>query len=194
QLRPAGAGEPASLSPPPGRGAGGAVPAAGSDQRKSLNDRSLSDLPGDVRHIALDGEGFRACYYRSQDGLKLYYREYGDAAADEERLPVLCLPGLTRNSRDFHDLALRLAPQRRVPAPGHRGRGKSAWDPDWRNYRPEMYLSDVFDLLAVADAPRVVVVGTSMGGLLAIGLTAYRPTCLAGVVLNDIGPELKPEG
>src|SRR5262249_27442968 len=145
QLRPAGAGEPAGLSPPPGRGAGGAVPAAGSDQRKSLNDRSLSDLPRDVRHIALDSRGFRERYYRSQDGLNFYYRESGGGGADDDRPPVLCLSGLTRNSRDFHDLALRLAPQRRVLAPDYRGRGKSAWDSDWRNYRPEMYLSDIFD-------------------------------------------------
>jgi Predicted hydrolases or acyltransferases (alpha/beta hydrolase superfamily) len=76
----------------------------------------------------------------------------------------------------------------------YRGRGRSARDPDWRNYRPETYISDIFDLLAVADAPKIVAVGTSMGGLLTMGLAAYRPTCLAGAVLNDIGPDVDPEG
>ena len=129
-------------------------------------------------------------------GFELYYREYGrDHHTDgSERIPVLCLPGLTRNSRDFHDFALRLAPQRRVLAMDYRGRGRSARDPDWRNYRPETYISDIFDLLAVADAPKIVAVGTSMGGLLTMGLAAYRPTCLAGAVLNDIGPDVDPEG
>jgi pimeloyl-ACP methyl ester carboxylesterase len=136
--------------------------------------------------------GFRARRYRAQDGLELYYRDYGDP--DSRRLPVLCLPGLTRNSKDFHDLALHLAPTRRVLAPDYRGRGLSARDPDWRNYRPETYIGDILDLLAVADAPRVVAVGTSMGGLLSLGLAIFRPTCLAGVVLNDIGPDVNPVG
>jgi pimeloyl-ACP methyl ester carboxylesterase len=159
-----------------------------------LNEKTLGGLPDDLQHIALDGRGYRKRYYRSHDGLKLFYREYGDAALDSERLPVLCLSGLTRNSRDFHDLALRLAPGRRILALDYRGRGKSEWDRDWRNYRPETYLLDIFDLLAAADAPRVVVVGTSMGGLLAMGMATYRPHCLAGAVLNDIGPDMDPFG
>ena len=141
---------------------------------------------------AADAPGFRERRFRSQDGLELYYREYGDPRAPAT--PVLCLPGLTRNSKDFHDLALRLASHRRVLAPDYRGRGMSAHDPDWRNYRPETYIADTLDLLTVADANRVVVIGTSMGGLLAMGLAAFRPTCLAGAVLNDIGPEVAEPG
>jgi len=136
--------------------------------------------------------GFRACRYRSQDGLDLYYREYGDPAS--EQIPVLCLSGLTRNSKDFHDIALHLAPTRRVLTVDYRGRGMSARDPDWRNYRPETYIGDILDLMVVADAPRVVVIGTSMGGLLARGLAIFRPGCLAGAVLNDIGPDVNPVG
>jgi pimeloyl-ACP methyl ester carboxylesterase len=103
----------------------------------------LKDDAGAAAAIAFDGQGYRERRFHAQDGLELYYREYGDA--DSERFPVLCLPGLTRNSRDFHDFALRLAPHRRVLAMDYRGRGRSARDPDWRNYRPETYISDIFD-------------------------------------------------
>jgi len=137
-------------------------------------------------------EGYRECHFRGHDGLQLYYRDYGDAGAGE--WPVVCLAGLTRNSKDFHDLALRLAPRRRVIAPDYRGRGKSARDPNWCNYRPETYIADVLDLLAAAGLHKAVFVGTSMGGLLAMGLAAFRPGCLAGVILNDIGPEVEPGG
>jgi pimeloyl-ACP methyl ester carboxylesterase len=136
--------------------------------------------------------GFREAWFRSQDDLPLYWRDYGDPAGRE--LPVLCLTGLTRNAKDYHDLALRLSGRGRVLVPDYRGRGRSARDPDWRNYRPETYLADVLDLLTVAGVHRVVVVGTSMGGLLAMGLAAYRPTALAGAILNDVGPEIAGDG
>jgi pimeloyl-ACP methyl ester carboxylesterase len=136
--------------------------------------------------------GFREAWFRSQDDLPLYCRDYGDPAAPA--LPVLCLTGLTRNAKDYHDLALRLSRRRRVLVADYRGRGRSARDPDWRNYRPETYLADVLDLLTIAGIHRVVVIGTSMGGLLAMGLAAYRPTALVGAVLNDVGPEIAGDG
>ncbi len=137
-------------------------------------------------------QGFRERRYRAQDGLELYFRDYGDPLST--RTPALCLTGLTRNSRDFHHLALRLAPERRVLAPDYRGRGCSAYDPDWRNYDPRVYLNDILHLLAIANAERVVVFGTSLGGLLAMGLAAVQPTVLAGAVLNDVGPDVNPAG
>jgi pimeloyl-ACP methyl ester carboxylesterase len=136
--------------------------------------------------------GFGERIFRSQDGLGLYFRDYGDPASP--RTPVLCLAGLTRNSKDFHLLARQLCGERRVLAPDYRGRGRSARDPDWRHYRPETYLADVIDLLTVAGVHRVVAMGTSLGGLLAMALAAYRPTLLAGVVLNDVGPEIASQG
>ena len=136
--------------------------------------------------------GFRENFFRSQNDLSLYWRDYGDPASP--RTPVLCLGGLTRNSKDFHLLARSLSRERRVLAPDYRGRGRSARDPDWRNYRPETYLADILDLLAVAGVHRMIVVGTSMGGLLAMGLAAYRPTLLAGAILNDVGPEIAGPG
>jgi len=128
----------------------------------------------------------------AQDGLALRYRHYGDAVS--EKTPLLCLAGLTRNAKDFHGLAQRYAPERRVLALDLRGRGRSAYDPDWRNYRPEVYLRDVAHLLAAENLHRVIVVGTSLGGLLAMGLAVALPAALKAVVLNDIGPEIDPAG
>lgn len=136
--------------------------------------------------------GHRERTFTSQDGLRLYYRDYGDAAAPG--MPLLCLAGLTRNSRDFDGLARREAARRRVLAPDYRGRGRSAYDPEWRHYEPTRYVGDIGHLLAVAGVRRCVVFGTSLGGLLAMGMGAAHPTALAGVVLNDIGPELDPRG
>ncbi len=129
--------------------------------------------------------------YASNDGLELFYR---DRAGPAGRVPVLCLPGLTRNSRDFDDLSAHLDGRRRVLSPDLRGRGRSAWDPTPANYMPTTYLGDVLALLDAAAAPRVVVIGTSLGGLLAMMLASARPDVVAGVVLNDIGPEIDARG
>ena len=118
--------------------------------------------------------------------MRLYFRDYGDPLAPGR--PLLCLPGLTRNSRDFHDLALHHAPRRRVVCLDTRGRGRSAYDLDWRHYRPEVYVGDILQLLAATNLHGAVVCGTSMGGLLAMGLSVAAPSALAGVILNDVGP------
>lgn len=133
---------------------------------------------------------FREHRFTAHDGISLYYRDYGDAAS--AATPVLCLGGFTRNSRDFDLLARRLASERRVLCLDLRGRGQSDYDPDWRNYQPATYLKDIAQLTAQANIGRVVVVGTSFGGLLAIALGAFMPFTLAGVVLNDVGPEIQP--
>ena len=141
----------------------------------------------------MDGTAWRDCYFESSDRLMLYYREY--PVPDTDRLPVVCLPGLTRNSRDFESLALRMQRAgRRVLAPDLRGRGRSQHDPNWTNYHPGTYLGDIEALQAAADAERVVVVGTSLGGILAMLIAATRPAAIAGAVLNDVGPEIAPEG
>jgi pimeloyl-ACP methyl ester carboxylesterase len=136
--------------------------------------------------------GYRERTLSAQDGLRLFYRDYGDP--DSTRTPVLCLTGLTRNSADFADLAERLSGDRRVLCPDYRGRGRSAWDPDWRNYDPMVYLDDIGQLLAANDIGRVVVVGSSLGGILAMGLAVLRPTAVAAAVINDIGPDVEPDG
>jgi pimeloyl-ACP methyl ester carboxylesterase len=130
-------------------------------------------------------------FFRSRDGLQIYFRDYeGDTA----KAPVLCLHGLTRNSRDFAALAGHIAPARRVLVPDQRGRGRSQYDAQWMNYHPGTYVEDVWTLLGELSIQRVVVVGTSLGGLMAMLMAATRPQMLAGVVLNDIGPEIDPVG
>jgi pimeloyl-ACP methyl ester carboxylesterase len=136
--------------------------------------------------------GYREGRYRSQDDIDLYFRDYGDPGSTE--LPLLCLTGLTRNSRDFERLALRYAAERRVISPDYRGRGRSQYDPNWRNYRPEVYLNDIRHLLALLDVHKTVVIGTSLGGILAMALGALQPVAIAAVVLNDIGPEVASKG
>jgi pimeloyl-ACP methyl ester carboxylesterase len=136
--------------------------------------------------------GYAERTYGAQDGLRLHYREYGDPLAPGT--PLLCLTGLTRNAHDYHDLATRLAAHRRVICPDYRGRGRSSHDPDWRNYQPRTYVGDILQLLIAANLHRVVVVGTSLGGLLTMGLAVAQPSCLAGVVLNDVGPDIDNTG
>jgi pimeloyl-ACP methyl ester carboxylesterase len=135
---------------------------------------------------------YRERHLSAQDGLRLYYRDYGDRLSPN--LPLLCLTGLTRNSQDYADLAAHFAGARRVICPDYRGRGRSAYDPDWRNYDPMTYLGDIGNILISNDIPRVIVIGTSLGGLLAMGLAVMRPTSVAAVVINDIGPDVDPGG
>jgi pimeloyl-ACP methyl ester carboxylesterase len=126
-------------------------------------------------------------FYDSTDGLRLYYRHY--PAGEPGWLPVLCLPGLTRNSRDFADLAGRLSRRHEVLAPDLRGRGRSAWDPDPTHYHLATYVQDAWSLLDSRGIDRVLIVGTSLGALMGMAM-ATRPERIAGVVLNDAGPEL----
>lgn len=130
--------------------------------------------------------------FHAQDGLRLSYRDYGDRRS--ARTPLLCLSGLTRNSKDFHEFALRHAPTRRVVCLDYRGRGRSAYDPDPRNYQAAVYVSDIQHLLAVTHMQKVIVVGTSLGGILAMAMTMAVPTMLAAVILNDIGPDVSESG
>ena len=135
---------------------------------------------------------FREHRWLSNDGLSLYSRVYD--AAGSAAPPVLCLHGLTRNSKDFEDLALHLSPRYRVICPDLRGRGLSAPDPAWQNYHPGTYLADLAPLIAGLGIHRLAVIGTSLGGLLAMLLTPFLPGVVAGIALNDIGPEIDPVG
>ncbi len=126
----------------------------------------------------------------AQDGTGLYYRDY-PGPAEGAGPAAVCLGGLSRNSKDFHRLAERLSERRRVICPDYRGRGRSDYADDWRSYHPVQYLDDLRHLLSVAGLHRFVAVGTSLGGLLAMGLATSQPGSLAGAVLNDIGPEFE---
>ena len=131
-------------------------------------------------------------WFDSQDGLKLFSRVYPAPAAAAPA--VLCLHGLTRNGRDFEDLAARLAARYRVIVPDVRGRGLSARDPNFNNYQIPVYLADLQRLLAGLGAARLTIIGTSMGGLMGMVLAATQPALVAGLVLNDVGPEVDPAG
>lgn len=130
-------------------------------------------------------------YWMSPDGLKLHYRDY---AGRDDRPVVLCLHGLTRNARDFADLAEHLSGDWRVIVPEMRGRGMSEYAKDSNSYSPITYVADVEALLAELGIRRFVSIGTSMGGLMTMLLAMINPARLAAVVLNDIGPEVDPAG
>jgi pimeloyl-ACP methyl ester carboxylesterase len=130
-------------------------------------------------------------YYPSSDGLRLYARIY--PAQQAGGLPVLCLPGLTRNSRDFAALAQHMSARHEVIAADLRGRGLSAWDPDPTHYHLTHYVEDAWSLLDSRGTERAVIVGTSLGALMGM-VMATRPDRIAGVVLNDAGPELDLAG
>jgi pimeloyl-ACP methyl ester carboxylesterase len=130
--------------------------------------------------------------FRSAGGnLQLHAEVRG---SEDAPLTVLCLHGLTRNRADFGFLAQHLSARYRVITADQRGRGKSQWDPHPANYHPGTYVGDMFALLDRLAIGRVVLIGTSMGGLMAMIMGASQPARLRGIVLNDIGPEVSVSG
>ena len=129
--------------------------------------------------------------WTSRDGLKLHFRDYAGPA---HKPPLLCMAGLTRNARDFAALAERLAGTWRVICPDLRGRGDSDYAKDSATYNPLQYADDIEQLLEQEQIERFVPFGTSLGGLITMLLAANRPERIAGVLLNDVGPELDPFG
>lgn len=131
-------------------------------------------------------------YWQSGDGLALHFRDY---PGREDRVPVVCLHGLTRNARDFDGLAAHLAAQdRRVIVPEMRGRGRSAYASDSASYAVPTYVADLEALLQQEAIERFVSIGTSMGGLMTMGMAATAPSRIAGIVLNDVGPVVERAG
>lgn len=139
---------------------------------------------------------FTDFFYDSADGLKLHARIYGERA--DGAPPVVCLPGLTRNARDFHRLALflsRRAPRRRqVVAFDYRGRGQSEHDPNWQNYTVGAELADILVGLDALKIDRALFIGTSRGGLILQVMAAIKPDLIAAALLNDIGPVVERQG
>ena len=134
---------------------------------------------------------YRDRYFTVRDELVLHYRDY---PGSEEHPPLLCLPGLTRNARDFADLAERYSPRFRVIALDFRGRGMSDYDPVPARYVPLTYAYDVIELLDELKLPQAIFVGTSLGGLVTMTVAGIDPIRIAGSILNDVGPELNPVG
>lgn len=139
------------------------------------------------------GKCYEHKYWQSPDGLKLHYRDYAGPDGGS-KTPVICLHGLTRNARDFATLAEVICKTRRVIVPEMRGRGRSEYAKDTATYNPLTYIGDVQALLAEQNIDRVVSIGTSMGGLMTMLMGAQNADLFEAVVLNDIGPEIDPEG
>lgn len=138
---------------------------------------------------------FRAHRYASADGrLQLYARDYPAGESAESKLPLLMMHGLTRNSADFGPLIDRLGDDRRIVSVDQRGRGQSDYDSMPENYRPDVYVEDMWALLDGLALDRVVLIGTSLGGLMSILMAASRPDRIGAVVINDIGPEVEEAG
>lgn len=130
-------------------------------------------------------------WWPAADGVRLHARDY---AGDATRPPLVCLPGLTRNARDYAALADQLAGAWRVLAVDLRGRGESGAAKDPASYVPATYVADLQAMTAALGLGRFVVVGTSLGGLVALLLAQAEPGRLAGAVLNDVGPEIEAAG
>lgn len=125
--------------------------------------------------------------FAASDGLRLHYEDRGAGQ------PLLCLAGLTRNCRDFDFVAPHLTGLR-VIAMDYRGRGRSAFDPDYRTYSIGREMQDALELLDHLGLDRVTLLGTSRGGLIAMAMAAAAPQRLAGAILNDVGPAVGTEG
>jgi len=146
--------------------------------------------------VSIADQGFSDFFYAAPDGLELHARLYGEA--DLSGWPVVCLPGLTRNARDFHEVAINLSTRaekpRRIVAFDYRGRGQSAYDADVKNYN---VVTEANDVLAGLDALGIgssAFIGTSRGGLILHVLGAIRPLVLKAIILNDIGPVIEANG
>lgn len=135
--------------------------------------------------------GYEDRYWSSHDGLKLHYRDY---SGGDGKPPLVCLPGLTRNVRDFEELAEHLADKWRVLCLEMRGRGDSEYAKDSATYNPLQYVDDVTAMLEAAGIERFVSVGTSLGGLMTLLIAMTAPKRLAGAIINDAGPVLEAAG
>lgn len=138
-------------------------------------------------------------FFTASDGLKLHAKEWGEAS--DQRLPLVCLPGLARTADDFDDVASKIAEGdetnragRRVVALNYRGRGLSDWDKDWRNYDIRVENADILSVLTGLGIHEAHFLGTSRGGLHIMVLAATRPGTICSAILNDIGPVLESKG
>ena len=130
-------------------------------------------------------------FWYSAEGLRLHYRNY---EGPRDKPPILCIPGLTRNARDFEPVAERYAGKWRVICIDLRGRGLSDRDPDPRRYTPHSYVADILKLLDQEGIADAVFFGTSLGGICTMLLASTDADRIAGAMLNDIGPEIDQAG
>ena len=134
---------------------------------------------------------FAEHFVSAADGTQLYVRDY--AANRSGLVPVICLPGLTRNAKDFETIAPALAQTRRVLAFDFRGRGRSG-RADPATYRPDQEVADTLLALDTLGIERFAIIGTSRGGIAAMVMAARALPRMAGVLFNDIGPRIDKAG
>jgi pimeloyl-ACP methyl ester carboxylesterase len=133
-----------------------------------------------LRHVqCLDAKGLH----------RMAYWEWGDPA---NRRVLVCVHGLTRQGRDFDTLARAMVGEYRVVCPDVVGRGQSDRLADPMGYAVPTYVADMVTLLARLDADQVDWVGTSMGGLIGMGVASLKGSPLRRLVLNDVGPTIEP--
>jgi pimeloyl-ACP methyl ester carboxylesterase len=168
------------------------------DAEPSLSAEQAEDVSGALAFTAgaHSDRRFASVFVTGADGLRLHVRSYGSRVASA--LPVVCLPGLARTAADFHPLAVALAADpakpRLVLALDYRGHGRSEYDRNPDNYTFSSALADLSAVLIALEIAPAIFLGTSYGGLLAMMLAVWRPTAIAGVILNDIGPVMEPHG
>jgi pimeloyl-ACP methyl ester carboxylesterase len=138
-----------------------------------------------------DPKHYSDSHFLVRDGLRLHYRDYPGSG---DKPPLLCLPGLTRNARDFAAFADLHSPDYRVLALEFRGRGESEYDPVPARYNPLTYATDVLEFLDELSIPQAIFVGTSLGGLVTMTVATIAPDRIAAAILNDVGPELSRAG
>ncbi|MEO9601019.1 alpha/beta hydrolase [Parasphingorhabdus sp.] len=138
-----------------------------------------------------DEKTYQDIYWQSEDGLKLHARDY---SADNDKTPIICVPGLTRNARDFEHLGAVLNGERRIIMLDLRGRGMSEYAKDSSSYNPKQYIADIIKLMDEQAMPKAVLFGTSLGGIVTMVMSKMHPGRVAGALLNDIGPELDQKG
>ena len=139
----------------------------------------------------LSDAAYRQGTWKSGEGLTLHYRDY---AGRDDRPAILCIPGLTRNARDFEPVAEAFAGEWRIVCADLRGRGESDYAKDPSSYTPANYVEDVSALIEQAELGRVVAIGTSLGGIITMLLGQADASRLAGAVINDIGPVIEEDG
>ncbi|MEH6790792.1 alpha/beta fold hydrolase [Parasphingorhabdus sp.] len=138
-----------------------------------------------------DQKSYQDIYWESDDGLKLHAWDY---PSDSGKTPVICIPGLTRNARDFQHLGTIFHGERRILMLDLRGRGASEYAKDSSTYNPRQYVSDVVMLMDEMKIDKAIFIGTSLGGIVTMLLAKTDPQRVAAAVLNDIGPELDQTG
>lgn len=132
-------------------------------------------------------------WYPTDDGLKLYAKDYPARQTDAQHT-VLCMHGLTRNSADFDHLAINLSDYARVISVDQRGRGNSEWDQNSSHYEIPRYVQDMFTLIDHLQLKNIILLGTSMGGIMSMMMVALKPDLFSAVILNDVGPVVGSKG